>query len=62
MPFFERFTKDPGPDWVVTIRVTRTVEVSVFGGDEERARQEANLAIDAEDDEVVEILSVEQIG
>ena len=62
MPYFEKFAKEPGPDWVVTVkREDEITEVTVFGGDEARARLEGERAIREEDDDVIEILKVEKL-
>lgn len=61
-PYFSRFTKEPGDDWLVTVRITTTTQVNVYGGDEARARIEAELAVREEDTDVIEIVHVERIA
>ena len=60
MPFFGEVSKEPGSDWLVTVKYTTTYQVNVYGGDEARAREEAISSVMMHDDDVVEILKVEE--
>lgn len=60
-PYFSSFSKEPGDDWLVTVKVTTMTKVSVYGGDEARARHEAELAVRDDDSDTIEIVSVERI-